>query len=724
MLAVKLDRAEWRATEKPVAPSELTILHFLRKAATQTTLKENNLPTLYSFLKIPPSDAMSLHLFHTYFTLPFFKAPGLGTVKLKKADVIRLGTKKNVKDVYESLVADACLRLWKKMSDVDYYSLHHLRHLCVSSPNPYVLQAADVTLKEFTPNLLNLALKLPLPRPHPDLQLYEHQRRLFETIRAPSAKLIMYMAPTGTGKTLSPLGIPKFVMVCAARHVALDLAKICVATSKPVALAFGCESMEDVRLHHNAATVFTRDKRTGGIGKVDNMQGEKVEAMICDMASYEIAMRYMLTFNKPGELVLYWDEPTISMDKADDPLHALVRAMWRVNEIPNVVLSSATLPRPEEIEPVLAEFKAKFNAVVHVIESYDCEKTVRVLDEENTIVMPHNCGFEEMKVRATFLEKNKTLLRYVDFDTALETLSRVDMLSFQTMEDVTVSNVKMQYAAALTKMDSEKWEKCQFRKKAYEIDLTKLVTSAAWTVDGPAVYLCSDVYKLGESLLGEASIPPTLLKELMKHLDSNTAILEQIGRLDKDMQDANSKDCEKEKKMADGRLNPLARKIQAEMERLGAQIKVLGLPQSYVPNTAAHAAKYRSGGYAAILDEEVVGKILGTEVEDLWKILLLMGIGLLSTKASPAYAQLIKELASSQRLYVIVADADHVYGTNYPFTHAYLGEDLDPSKTLQAMGRVGRGDQMNCTVRMRNGSNLFQEGKEASMFTLVLSGSS
>ena len=720
MLASKLDRAEWRSTERPVAPTELNILNFLRKASTQTTLKENPLPTLYSFLKIPPSDAMSLHLFHTYFTLPFFKAPGLSTVKLKKADIIRLGTKKNIKDVFESLVCDACLRLWKKMSDVDYYALHHLRQLCVSSPNPYVLQAADITLKEFKPNLLNLALQLPLPRPHPDLQLYEHQKRLFETVKLPASKLIMYMAPTGTGKTLSPLGISKFVMVCAARHVALDLAKICVATSKPVALAFGCESMEDVRLHHNAATVFTRDKRTGGIGKVDNMQGEKVDAMICDMASYEIAMRYMLTFNKPSDLVLYWDEPTISMDKVDDPLHPLVRRMWQINEIPNVVLSSATLPRPEDIAPVLEAFKAKFNAAVHVIESYDCEKTVRVLDAGNTIVMPHNCDYAEMKVRAAHLVKNKTLLRYVDFDMALETLKRVDMLSFSSMVDVTVSNVKMQYAEALTKMDEKQWETCQFTKRAYEIDLSKLVTSAAWTIDGPAVYLCSDVYHLGEALLAEAVIPSTLLKELMKHLDSNTVILQQISQLDKDMQDANAKDGEKEKKMADGRMNPLARKIQAEMERLGAQIKVLGLPQAYVPNTAAHAVKYQSGGYAAILDEEMIGKILGTEVEDLWKILLLMGIGLLSTKASPAYAQLIKELASSQRLYVIVADADHVYGTNYPFTHAYLGDDLDPSKTLQAMGRVGRGDQLHCTVRMRNAGMIFHQGNEAAMFTKVL----
>ena len=121
-----------------------------------------------------------------------------------------------------------------------------------------------------------------------------------------------------------------------------------------------------------------------------------------------------------------------------------------------------------------------------------------------------------------------------------------------------------------------------------------------------------------------------------------------------------------------------------------------------------------------MLDEEMVGKILQTEVDDLWKLLLLMGVGLLSSKASKAYAQLIKDLASNQRLYLIVADADHVYGTNYPFTHAYLGDDLSTSKTLQSMGRVGRGDQLNCTVRVRNGADLFKVGEEGAVLSTVL----
>ena len=43
----------------------------------------------------------------------------------------------------------------------------------------------------------------------------------------------------------------------------------------------------------------------------DHTDGTKVEDMICDVKSYEIAMVYMKTFNNVSDLVLFWDEPTI-----------------------------------------------------------------------------------------------------------------------------------------------------------------------------------------------------------------------------------------------------------------------------------------------------------------------------------------------------------------------------------------------------------------------------
>ena len=42
-----------------------------------------------------------------------------------------------------------------------------------------------------------------------DVKLYEHQKQLFSIVNNNDNFLILYQAPTGTGKTLSPIGIQK-----------------------------------------------------------------------------------------------------------------------------------------------------------------------------------------------------------------------------------------------------------------------------------------------------------------------------------------------------------------------------------------------------------------------------------------------------------------------------------------------------------------------------------
>ena len=128
---------------------------------------------------------------------------------------------------------------------------------------------------------------------YPDMQLYEHQKQLFSVCKRKGPKLILYIAPTGTGKTLSPIGLScgkRVIFVCAARHVGLSLAKAAISEGKKVAFAFGCSNAEDIRLHYFAAKEYTRNNRTGGIGKVDNTVGDNVEIMISDVKSYTYAM--------------------------------------------------------------------------------------------------------------------------------------------------------------------------------------------------------------------------------------------------------------------------------------------------------------------------------------------------------------------------------------------------------------------------------------------------
>ena len=40
-----------------------------------------------------------------------------------------------------------------------------------------------------------------------DIKLYEHQKKIFTLCKTPGAKLYLYQAPTGTCKTLTPVGL-------------------------------------------------------------------------------------------------------------------------------------------------------------------------------------------------------------------------------------------------------------------------------------------------------------------------------------------------------------------------------------------------------------------------------------------------------------------------------------------------------------------------------------
>jgi hypothetical protein len=94
------------------------------------------------------------------------------------------------------------------------------------------------------------------------------------------------------------------------------------------------------------------------------------------------------------------------------------------------------------------------------------------------------------------------------------------------------------------------------------------------------------------------------------------------------------------------------------------------------------------------------------QIENHWKILLLMGIGAITNHTNVKYNEIIKELAQNQKLYLIIASSDYVYGTNYQFCHGYISKDLNnmtQEKTIQAMGRIGRNKlQQTYTVRFRD----------------------
>ena len=188
-----------------------------------------------------------------------------------------------------------------------------------------------------------------------------------------------------------------------------------------------------------------------------------------------------------------------------------------------------------------------------------------------------------------------------------------------------------------------------------------------------------------------------------------------IAALEKSLQDGLNKEEGKTNKLTDNKIDPVLKNIQKEIRTLENQYVDLSLDKEYIPNSQEHVNKWHYNEhiydkfepFTSNIDYAIVEQIMDLDnVENFWKILLLMGIGVFTNHNSIAYTEIMKELATQQKLYLIIASTDYIYGTNYQFSHAYIGNDLEnmtQQKTIQALGRVGRGNvQHNYTLRFRN----------------------
>jgi hypothetical protein len=158
---------------------------------------------------------------------------------------------------------------------------------------------------------------------------------------------------------------------------------------------------------------------------------------------------------------------------------------------------------------------------------------------------------------------------------------------------------------------------------------------------------------------------------------------------------------------------PAIKKKMHTLETLRTAIKTVSLDDTYIPNKLRHINKWceiddlKYEPYSSNISETDVEEIMAMDnVEDIWKVLLIMGIGLFSQTQPIIYTEKVKLLAEEQSLYLIIANGDYIYGTNYQFCHGYLSKDLSnmtQEKIIQAMGRIGRNQlQQNYTVRFRS----------------------
>jgi hypothetical protein len=540
-----------------------------------------------------------------------------------------------------------------------------------------------------------------------DNELFDHQKKLFNLFNNESGnKLVLYQAATGTGKTLSPIGLVnkyKIIFLCAARHVGLSLARAAINAGIKVAFAFGCEDADSIRLHYNAVK-----------------------------ESYIPAMYYMLAFNHKNDIITYWDEPTITLDYDDHPCHEIINRNWSENIIPNIILCSATLPSQDEIADTIENYKEKFEGEIYSIKSNNYNKSISLINKEGNLTSLHSLydDYRELYKAGTYCLNNKNLLRYLDLSECINLIGIINEdfeneindslkieFNFKNLDDISMISIKDYYLKLITNMDPGIWPDISNQLKVnnrFKSNILITTEDAHTLTDGPTIFLADNINKIGKFCIQRANIPLSIIKDIYLSIKFNDDINEKILNLSKNLEDLLAKDIEhnNDNKMSNiNRGSSEEKKIRNDINNLSKQIKNIKLPMQYIPNSSEHLLKFlgsnSKNAFTSNINEEEIKKIMMiSNIDDFWKLLLLMGIGVFQLDNNLEYIEIMKELAYKQKLYLIIATGDFIYGTNYQFCHCYLSGDLNnisQEKVIQAIGRVGRNKlQFDYTIRFRD----------------------
>jgi len=852
----KLNKSEWESIEIPVSKAEKEVLTLIMKGYHDVNIHINHHDSIFSYLKIEYSEKMEDFIYNSYLKvivdgiINLFKIDNImisvnPNIKINSADKIRLekNTFESLKKInlYEYILLShlesfLILKTQYAITPKDvtktnyiyhYYTLYNLLKNSVQKINRHIVLfcktildrfSSDIEMFELVENAVELIEKNNSLLKYQDMILYEHQKEIFTICKnSNNPKLILYMAPTGTGKTMTPIGLSenfRIIFLCAARHVGLALARAAISINKKIAFAFGCSSADDIRLHYFAAKDYTVNKRTGAIKKVDNSNGINVEIIISDIRSFVPAMLYMCAFNPLEKLIVYWDEPTITLDYKEHEFHSIIKKNWSENLIPTVILSSATLPKEHELVYTIADFSNKFkNAEVHNIVSHDCKKSIPIINTDGFVVLPHYLSndYDYVKTVVNHCEQYLTLLRYFDLEEVVKFIIFVNKQNFvkhkfklvryfDSIDDINMKNIKLYYLKLLNNIFDGTWgaiytEFYSFRRTRIEendsvdtnglkisksrsigpgvlmtnktnqqsttvlnvqnelegLPLSRLktmnniqqpkkgtsgiyvTTKDSYTLtDGPTIFICDNIEKIAKFCIQQANIPSVVMTDLMEKINYNNVINEKLSKIEKDLdflkeeqenklsssikssiKGKSMKNIRKFNREADnideskGQISKLTREIE-EFKKL---IKPVILNDTFIPNKHHHIIKWAEDmkndkAFTSDIEEHYVNEImLLNGIDDNWKILLMMGIGVFINHENIKYTEIMKKLADEQKLYMILASSDYIYGTNYQFCHGYLSKNmmLSQEKIIQAMGRVGRNNiQQTYSLRFRD----------------------
>jgi hypothetical protein len=243
----KLTKIEWMNAEIPVTDSEKNILKLIMDGYHNINVRTNLNQSLFQQLKVDNTPENEAFLYKKYFEkaithmvekyqkkipdLPKIAAPALATKAPKKVDVIRIEhmdktLEQKRADIFEFILLDFCTTILQAFAEQTnkhafaFYTLLQLKKATIPHTNQYVIQYVDkiiqyarthLSIRDVIHQAHEFIEKNPYLLKYEDMMLFQHQKQLFTIMKQDpeTPKLVLYIAPTGTGKTLSLSASPK-----------------------------------------------------------------------------------------------------------------------------------------------------------------------------------------------------------------------------------------------------------------------------------------------------------------------------------------------------------------------------------------------------------------------------------------------------------------------------------------------------------------------------------
>ena len=441
---------------------------------------------------------------------------------------------------------------------------------------------------------------------------------------------------------------------------------------------------------------------------------------------------YLLLKEAKNKYLLFFDEPTVLTDQVDNSitLNYLSQILYHIPS--HIILSSATLPMLNELDPIQHHYKMKYqDGIIKEIISNKTLIGCVIKDFNSNIIVPHsNCVNQNDLKEIIKKIKNFPLLGKFYTLPFLINLNNfcykynmsINLDSIESFEQDNVLEYILFLLERISNTDSKELfndfinikindiQDDTFDSLRLDIEYNKIVpnkflTSHAFKYLGccliatsnPLEYSKNNLYQTIEKLKEKVKID-NVNTNYEKFLSDMSKYNENVEKI-KAKHNFGSKIKIANKSEIDDK-NKLSQEEQIDEEVARLKIPKFEFDIRLEINTEPHITSFAK--YVKSFDSSMAKRSICHEkinithfnIDDNLKFLLYMGVGLYSKDLDPDYIIKVLEMLQDGELAYIIADESFCYGANYLITNVIINDDIGNSHSintiLQLIGRTAR----------------------------------